>query len=114
HAVWFGEKAGVAQVRYGRLGQEGKPVGSVLELPDEQAEHADVLSADKRVVIVWRSFDGTGTNLKAWISEDDGDHFTLKQLARTRADNDQPHLLRKGAQLFVLWNITGKLHVEAL
>ncbi|NMM37901.1 MAG: exo-alpha-sialidase [Glaciimonas sp.] len=114
HAVWFGEKAGVAQVRYGRLNQDGKPVGAVLALPDEQAEHADVLSAGKRLAIVWRSFDGSGSNLKAWLSDDDGSHFTLKQLARTSTDNDQPHLLRKGAQLFVLWNTTGKLHVEAL
>ena len=114
HAVWFGERSGVAQVRYGRLDRNGKPVGSVLALPDEQAEHADVLSADKRVAIVWRSFDGSGTDLKAWVSQDDGGHFTLKQLARTSADTDYPVLLRKGARLFVLWNTTGKLHVEAL
>jgi len=114
HAVWFGEKAGVAQVSYGRLDQDGKPAGAVLALPDEQAEHADILSAGKRMAIVWRSFDGSGMNLKAWVSDDDGRHFTLRQLARTTADSDQPHLLRKGAQLFVLWNTTGKRHVEAL
>ncbi|MEO6354826.1 MAG: hypothetical protein ABIO19_13715 [Burkholderiaceae bacterium] len=114
HAVWFGEKSGLAQVRYGRLDKDGKPVGAVLALPDEQAEHADVLSAGQRLAIVWRSFDGTGTNLKAWVSEDDGGHFTLRQLARSAADSDHPRLLRKGAQLFVLWNTTGKRHVEAL
>jgi hypothetical protein len=114
HAVWFGEKAGVAQVRYGRLAPDGTPNGAVQALPDEQAEHADVLSAGQRVAIVWRSFDGSGTHLKAWISEDDGRHFTLRQLARTDADSDYPVLLRKGAQLFVLWNTTEKRHVEAL
>lgn len=114
HAVWFGEWAGVAQVRYGRLTPDGTPTGAVLALPDEQAEHADVLSAGKRVAIVWRSFDGSGMNLNAWVSDDDGQHFALRQLARTEADSDYPRLVRKGAQLFVLWNITGKLHVEAL
>lgn len=118
HAVWFGERAGVAQVQaqvsYGRLDQDGKPAGAVLALPDERAEHADILSAGRRLAIVWRSFDGTGMNLKAWVSDDDGRHFSLRQLARTAADSDYPRLLRKGAQLFVLWNTTGKRHVEAL
>ena len=119
HAVWFGERAaGVAQVQaqvsYGRLEPDGKPSGAVLALPDERAEHADILSAGRRLAIVWRSFDGTGMNLKAWVSDDDGQHFTLRQLARTEADSDYPRLLRKGAQLFVLWNTTGKRHVEAL
>ena len=51
HAVWFGERAaGVtqvqAQVSYGRLqAKDGKPSGEVLALPDERAEHADILSA---------------------------------------------------------------------
>ena len=114
HAVWFGERAGVAQVSYGRLQADGKPSGEVLALPDERAEHADILSAGRRLAIVWRSFDGTGMNLKAWVSDDDGRHFTLRQLAHTEADSDYPRLLRKGAQLFVLWNTTGKRHVEAL
>lgn len=119
HAVWFGERAaGVAQVQaqvsYGRLQADGKPAGAVLALPDERAEHADVLSAGRRLAIVWRSFDGSGMNLKAWVSDDDGQHFSLRQLARTEADSDYPRLLRKGAQLFVLWNTTGKRHVEAL
>ena len=47
-------------------------------------------------------------------SDDDGRHFTLRRLARTEADSDYPVLLRKGAQLFVLWNTTEKRHVEAL
>ena len=90
HAVWFGDRAGVAQVRYGRLEQDGKPAGAVLALPDERAEHADILSAGKRLAIVWRSFDGSGMNLKAWVSDDDGRHFTLRQLARTAARQRLP------------------------
>ena len=46
--------------------------------------------------------------------EDDGRHFTLRRLARTEADSDYPVLLRKGAQLFVLWNTTEKRHVATL
>lgn len=114
HAVWFGEKAGDAQVRYGRLDQAGAPASEPLALPDERAEHADVASAGQRVAIAWRSFDGSATSLKAWLSDDDGRHFRLKQVARSSAPADNPLLLRKGTQLFVIWNTQGKTYVEAL
>lgn len=113
HAVWFGDRAGVAQVRYGRLDQAGKPVGEVQALPDERAEHADIMSSGSKLVIVWRSFDGSGMNMKAWVSGDNGRHFTLRQLARTEGDSDYPRLLNKNGQIFVIWNTTGKRHVEA-
>lgn len=114
HAVWFGDRAGVAQVRYGKLDQAGQPVGEVQPLPDERAEHADIMSSGSKLAIVWRSFDGKGMNLKAWISGDDGRHFSLKQLARTEGDSDYPRLLNKNGKIFVIWNTTGKRHVEAL
>jgi hypothetical protein len=114
HAVWFGVRTGTAQVSYGKLDQTGHPVGKVQALPDERAEHADLLSAGKKIAIVWRSFDGSGMNMKAWVSEDDGQHFSLKQLARTEGDSDYPRLLRKDDKLFVIWNTSGKRHVQAL
>jgi hypothetical protein len=114
HAVWFGERGGDARVRYGRLDPHGAPASEPLALPDEQAEHADVASAGHRVAIAWRSFDGSATNLKAWISEDDGRHFKLRQVARSSALADNPLLLRKGTQLFVIWNTQGKTYVEPL
>lgn len=114
HAVWFGLRADQAQVRYGRLDSAGKPVGNIQVLPDPRAEHADLKSSGKKLVIVWRSYDGRGMNLKAWISDDDGDHFRLKQLARTEDESDYPRLLSKDGKIFVLWNTMEKRHVEAL
>ncbi len=114
HAVWFGDKAGAAQVRYGRLDQSGAPASEPVALPDEQAEHADVLSIGAKVAIVWRSFDGSATSLKAWISDDDGRHFRLRQLARSKTLADNPLLLRKEGKIFVVWNTQGKTYVEAL
>lgn len=114
HAVWFGDRAGVAQVRYGRLDPTGHPVGAVQALPDQNAEHADILSSGKKLVIVWRSYDGTTMNLRAWISDDDGQHFRLRRLARTEGESDYPHLLNKAGKIFVIWNTNGKRYVEAL
>jgi hypothetical protein len=114
HALWFGERDGVSAVRYGKLDRAGHPAGAVQALPDTGAEHADILGAGARLAIVWRSFDGKGTRARAWLSDDDGAHFVLRELARTDGENDYPRLLARGEQLFVIWNTKGKRHVQAL
>lgn len=114
HAVWFGDRAGVAGVRYGRLTAEGKPDGEPRLLPDETAEHADVISAGRQVAVVWRSFDGQATRFRAWLSRDDGEHFELKELGRSTADNDHPRLARHGDRLFAIWRTEQGVQVEPL
>jgi hypothetical protein len=114
HAVWFGERAGVAGVRYGRLHANGAPDGEPRLLPDDAAEHADVMSAGPQVAIVWRSFDGEATKLRAWLSRDDGRTFVLKELGRSTAENDHPRLARKGDRLFAVWRTEQGVQVEPL
>ncbi len=114
HAVWFGDRAGVALVRYGQLDGSGAPRGDARPLPDERAEHAAVQSSESNVAIVWRSFDGQATAWRAWISGDDGRNFTLKELGRSTEDNDHPLLAKRGSQIFALWRTTGGVHVERL
>jgi len=114
HALWFGERAGVAAVRYGRLAADGRPQGAVRTLPDAQAEHADLISAGRNLAIVWRSFDGQRTRLEAWLSADDGATFRRQALAATAADNDHPRLARRGDHLFVLWRTAEGVRVEPL
>lgn len=114
HAVWFGDRAGASQVRYGQLDAQGAPRGEVRPLPDERAEHAAVQSAGSNVVIAWRSFDGQATLWRAWISGDDGRTFTLKELGRTADDNDHPLLAKRGAQVFALWRTASGVRVERL
>jgi YD repeat-containing protein len=114
HAVWFGERSGAAAVRYGRLDPEGRPLGETRALPDEGAEHADLISAGAKLAIVWRSYDGQATRLRAWLSADDGRSFVLKELASSPDDNDHPRLARHGERLFALWRTTKGIHVQAL
>ncbi len=111
HAVWFGEKAGRTAVRYGRLTAAGSPVGDVRELPDPRAEHADVASAGPWVAVVWRSFDGTQTRLRAWLSGDEGGHFVLRELAASTEENDHPRLLADADGIHVLWRTAKEIHV---
>ena len=111
HAVWFGDKAGRSAVRYGRLGADGSPQGAVRELPDARAEHADVITSGNQVAIAWRSYDGTQTHLKAWVSVDDGASFVLRELAASKEENDHPRMLTMLDGLRVLWRTAKEINV---
>lgn len=111
HAVWFGEKAGRAAVRYGRLAADGMPQGDVRELPDPRAEHADLTTVGKLVAIAWRSYDGTQTQLRAWVSTDDGANFVLRELGASKEESDHPRMLATPAGIRVLWRTAKEIHV---
>jgi hypothetical protein len=114
HAVWFGDRAGDARVRYGRLRIDGTPATDPVALPDDRAEHAALAAAGRTVAIAWRSFDGQATRWRAWLSTDDGAHFTLKELGRSTDDNDHPLLVQQGPRILALWRTTQGVRVEHL
>lgn len=114
HAVWFGEREGVAAVRYGRLSADGVPAGEARALPDAGAEHADVVAAGRRVAVVWRSFDGSATRLRAWVSDDGGARFVLRELGRSAAENDHPRLARRDDRLVAVWRTDQEIRVVPL
>lgn len=114
HAVWFGERDERQRARYARLAADGSPQGPVVELPDERADHADVAVAGKRVAIVWRSFDGERMRLRAWLSDDGGRHFTLRELAATELENDYPRLVQLGERIAVIWRTENEVQVHDL
>ncbi len=114
HAVWFGERDGRQRVRYARLDKQGRPQRKVIELPDAKADHADVAVAGARVTIVWRSFDGERTHLRAWLSHDGGRRFRLRELAASPLENDHPRLVAQGDRIAVVWRTEDAIHVEDL
>lgn len=103
HAVWFGQRDGLAAVRYGRLGPDGRPRGAARTLPDEAAEHASVACSGRHVVIVWRSQGGEGMRWRAWLSDDDGASFRLRELGHTGGACDHPRLAVDGERVHALW-----------
>jgi hypothetical protein len=111
HAVWFGEKAGRPAVRYGRLAADGAPWGEARVLPDARAEHADVLAAGSHVVVAWRSYDGEVTRLRAWISSDGGNSFSLRDLASSGEESDHPRLVAAPDGIIALWRTAKEIHV---
>ncbi|MBA4343380.1 MAG: hypothetical protein C0423_14685 [Methylibium sp.] len=108
HAVWFGVRDGVGVPRYGRLSAEGRPQGPARMLPDEAAEHAALARAGRRLAISWRSFDGQRMRWRAWVSEDEGRSFTLRELGHTTGASDYARLLSDGRRLIALWRCDGE------
>lgn len=111
HAVWFGlrqeKDQTIGGVRYARLSSNGEPItNSVVMLPDPRAEHADVMSYQEKVAVVWRSSDGNKTSLKAWLSRDAGRTFELNDIAATTGNNDHPRLAQFGSRTFVVWRLS--------
>lgn len=103
HAVWFGERGGVAAARYGRLDASGAPSGPVRSLPDATAEHASVAAIGPQVALVWRAFDGQQMRWRAGLSSDDGASFQWRELGRTRGESDHPRLAQDGQRVLALW-----------
>ena len=81
------------------------------ELPDPRAEHADVVASGANLAIVWRSFDGRQSRLRAWLSSDDGGSFALRELAASDDENDHPRLLATPTGIRVLWRTAKEIHV---
>jgi hypothetical protein len=116
HMVWFGirkqDGQDVPGVRYARLNANGEPLlSSVKALPDARAEHADVLAHKQRVVVVWRSSEGSTSTLKAWISENEGQSFSVRVLGQTQGPNDHPRLVQRAEKMLVVWRDTKEIKV---
>jgi hypothetical protein len=119
HMVWFGirkqDGQDVPGVRYARLNANGEPfLSSVKSLPDARAEHADVLAHKQRVVVVWRSSEGSTSTLKAWISDNEGQSFSVKILGQTQGPNDHPRLVQRAEKMLVVWRDTKEIKVYDL
>jgi hypothetical protein len=100
HRVWFNVVKGEGQTRYARIAVRDVRLSA---LPPG-AVHADVLAIGGRVVLAWKAFDVTRTQLRAQISIDGGRSFAERTLARTTHANDQPRLIAFGDRVFVLWH----------
>jgi hypothetical protein len=50
--------------------------------------------------------------LRAWVSDDDGRSFRLRELARSADDNDHPRLVRRGGEAFAVWRTAKEVRVE--
>ena len=113
--VWFGIRSGVPGVRYVRLNMKGTPIEQTLRMiPDESAEHADVMSSGQMVHIVWRSFTNGSTSLHLWTSQDGGVTFERSVLSQTTGFNDHPRLVQSKTQKAVVWRTIERTEIHEI
>jgi hypothetical protein len=104
HQVWFNGKDGDgAGALYAHTAGQSAAPATPVSLGSAQASHPDVAVAGKRVAVVWKQFDGTSTAIMGRISEDGGASWREQELARTKLDSDQPHLVTSGSTIALLW-----------
>ncbi len=115
HMVGFGIRSGTPAVRYVRLNHQGVPIHQTLRvLPDEAAEHADVMSFGPLVAIVWRSFSNGMTSLHLWKSKDGGASFSASVLGQTTGYNDHPRLAQSGHKMAVVWRTHQRIEAHEI
>lgn len=102
HAVWFNHQQDRPGVFHGRLQADG--VQDQRRLGGPRAAHADLLSKERQLAIVWKEFDGQHTRLRAELSEDDGASFRSLELAHSAGASDQPRLLLHRDRLWAFWH----------
>jgi hypothetical protein len=105
HAVWFTQGAKREGVFYGRLRLSGEGgVDALRRVGGEAAEHADIAAAGKRIVVVWKEFDGTRSQLRAMISDNGGDSWRDRNLRATAGASDQPRVVEHRGTFYAFWN----------
>jgi hypothetical protein len=105
HAVWFTQGAKRSGVFYGRLRTEGAGgVDALRRVGGEAAAHADLAVSGKRIVVVWKEFDGARSRLRAIVSDDGGDSWRDRDLFATAGASDQPRMLEHGGRFYAFWN----------
>jgi hypothetical protein len=52
--------------------------------------------------------------LCAWISDDGGKHFALREVAHFDGPTDEPHMVKLGHRLLVAWRTEQGVHVYEL
>jgi hypothetical protein len=105
HAVWFTQGVKREGVFYGRLRVSGEGgVDALRRVGGEAAAHADIAAAGKRIVVVWKEFDGMRSQLRAMISDNGGDSWRERELRATAGASDQPRVLQHNGAFYAFWN----------
>jgi hypothetical protein len=81
------------------------PVGAA----DRRAERPYLLAERGRIWLVWKEFDGEGTNVRLMVSQDDGMSWSApKTVASTNDASDHPLLIGEGKRPSLSWLTTAE------
>jgi len=92
---------------FGQTVSAPMPLGNIDHLPS----HADVISLNQRVLIVWKEFDGEQTTLHIKESLDRGESWTDKYTGlSSKSENSHPKLIKNASDIYLSWTSKIKGH----
>jgi hypothetical protein len=107
HITWFTLGQREQGLFYAYSDDQGKHFSPPMPFGAKQslAQHADVLALDRRVVLVWKEFDGEKTRTMAMQSHDRSSTWSSASvIAESDSDSDYPFLMTDGKAIFLSWN----------
>ena len=111
HAVWFNDAKNKHGVFYANSHNGGKSFGQSIEVGQysHQASHADIISLNKNVYIVWQEYSQSKYQLYAMHSNNNGKSWSpAKKLSSTLKTPDYPFILLNKQDVYISWHIPGE------
>jgi hypothetical protein len=106
HAAWFTQGKVRQGLFYARSGADGAGFSAPLPIgdPDRQPTRPSLLAAPGRLLLAWKEFDGTTTQVRVMASTDNGRSFTAPRTVASTADaSDHPLLIGDGQHAYLSW-----------
>jgi len=106
HMTWFTQGEKNKGIMYGRFDMSGQSLDIQHTIDaSSTASRPQVAAASGRIYTLWKSFNGTITELQVKSSNDEGTSWsTPRALASTADGSDFPILINRGNDLFASWH----------
>lgn len=108
HAVWFNDAKNKHGIFYANSNDEGKRFSQPIEVGQykNQASHADIVTLNNSVYIVWQEHTDSRYQLYTMSSQDGGKSWGKpKRLSETTKTPDYPFILKDKNKIYVSWHI---------
>lgn len=110
HAVWFNNAEKRHGIFYAYSDSKGKAFSTPVTVGnyDNRASHADVITSNNNVYLVWKEFDAPYHKILMMKSDDRGEHWLKpEEIAKTTNNADYPFLIQSQKNVYVSWHIPG-------
>jgi hypothetical protein len=109
HFAWFAGAADRPGLYYRRTSEGAARLESPMAIgdPRRQPAHPQVIVVGRRVVLAWKEFDGSATQVRVMTSADGGRSWAPpREAARSGERSDHPLLITDGERVYLSWNTT--------
>ncbi|VAX11438.1 Operon 2450 Gene 2 signal peptide protein Nitrosomon as europaea ATCC 19718 gi [hydrothermal vent metagenome] len=106
HMAWFTQGEKNRGIMYGRFNLATNTLETQHSIDaSSTASRPQIAVISSQVFAVWKSFNGTATELRVKTSSDDGVSWSISRiLAETADGSDYPLLINRGDELFASWH----------